>query len=66
MSMNQTDEFKTVKDIARILQVSQSTIYRLINSGVIPCMKLSPRIQRIRLSDILSLKSEVIEDENHR
>lgn len=51
------DEFKTIKDIALLLKVSPSTVYRLINSGVLACITLSPRIRRVKLSEVFKLKN---------
>ena len=43
---NTTEKLLTVKDVARILNVSQTTMRRIINSGTIGFFKFRGNIQR--------------------
>mgnify|MGYP000485745665 FL=1 len=42
-------------DVARLLNVSRSTAFRLIESGAIPSVKLPGRLVRVRLADVRRL-----------
>ena len=43
------DEFLTARQLASVLQVSESTVRRLARDGRIPCVRLTPRILRFNL-----------------
>ena len=45
-------ELLTVAQTAEYLQLSEKTVRRLINKGVLPASKLGDRLLRIRSSDI--------------
>jgi excisionase family DNA binding protein len=45
-------EFLTARQLAEILQVSQSTIHRLRRSGRIPAVVLTDRLIRFNLRDV--------------
>ena len=40
------EEFLTARQLARVLQVSESTVRRLARDGRIPCIRLTPRLLR--------------------
>ena len=40
------EEFLTARQLAEVLQVSESTVRRLARDGRIPCVRLTPRILR--------------------
>jgi excisionase family DNA binding protein len=37
----------TVEQAAALLQIGRTHAWRLVNSGVLPCVRLSPRIVRV-------------------
>lgn len=43
------EEFLTARQLAEILQISQSTVHRLARRGVIPSIEVTPRIRRFSL-----------------
>ena len=43
------DEFLTARQLAEVLQVSESTVRRLAREGRIPCVRLTPRLLRFNL-----------------
>ncbi|MBA3766807.1 MAG: helix-turn-helix domain-containing protein [Acidobacteria bacterium] len=52
-SENQTrEEFLTARQLAAILQVSESTVRRLAQKGRIPSIRLTPRIIRFHLQSV--------------
>ncbi len=40
------EEFLTARQLAGVLQVSESTVRRLARDGRIPCVRLTPRLLR--------------------
>ena len=46
------DEFLTARQLASVLQVSESTVRRLARDGRIPCVRLTPRILRFNLKAV--------------
>ena len=44
-------EFYTVSQLAKLLQLTEMTIYRMVNRGDLPCYCIG-RIKRFRLDDI--------------
>ena len=40
------EEFLTSRQLAEVLQVSESTVRRLARDGRIPCVRLTPRLLR--------------------
>ncbi len=40
------EEFLTARQLAEVLQVSESTVRRLARGGRIPCVRLTPRLLR--------------------
>ena len=40
------EEFLTARQLAQVLQVSESTVRRLAREGRIPCVRLTPRLLR--------------------
>ena len=40
------EEFLTARQLAEVLQVSESTVRRLARDGRIPCVRLTPRLLR--------------------
>ena len=40
------EEFLTARQLAEVLQVSESTVRRLAREGRIPCVRLTPRLLR--------------------
>ena len=50
--MEPREEFLTARQLAEILQVSESTIYRLAHKRRIPSVRLTPRIIRFHLDAV--------------
>ncbi|HYE64187.1 MAG TPA: helix-turn-helix domain-containing protein [Pyrinomonadaceae bacterium] len=50
--MNEREEFLTARQLAAILQVSESTVRRLARTGRIPSIRLTPRIIRFHLQTV--------------
>ena len=48
------EEFLTARQLAGLLQVSESTVRRLAREGRIPSVRLTPRLMRFHLSSVLS------------
>ena len=46
-----TREFYTVAQIARLLQVTEMTIYKIVKRGDLPCYAIG-RVKRFRLGDL--------------
>ena len=46
------EEFLTARQLAGVLQVSESTVRRLARDGRIPCVRLTPRILRFNLKAV--------------
>lgn len=46
------DEFLTARQLAGVLQVSESTVRRLARDGRIPSIRLTPRILRFNLKSV--------------
>jgi excisionase family DNA binding protein len=46
------EEFLTARQLAAILQVSESTVRRLARKGRIPSIRLTPRITRFHLQAV--------------
>jgi predicted site-specific integrase-resolvase len=51
--MPDADEWKKAAEIAAIVRVDPGTIHRYARSGAIPCVRLSRRVVRFRLDDVL-------------
>lgn len=49
---NNTNRLLTAKEIARFLNLSHTTIYKMSRLKTIPCVRLPNKILRFRLSDI--------------
>ncbi len=47
------EEFLTARQLAALLQVSESTVRRLAREGRIPAVRLTPRLTRFHLSSVL-------------
>ena len=50
--MEDREEFLTARQLAEILQVSESTVYRLAQKRRIPSVRLTPRIIRFHLDAV--------------
>jgi|YNPMSStandDraft_1061717.scaffolds.fasta_scaffold17266_5 excisionase family DNA binding protein len=50
------DKWITVRNAAEILGVSKQRVFCLINEGKIGCIKISPRLCKVRLKDVLGYK----------
>lgn len=50
--MDEREEFLTARQLASILQVSESTVRRLAQEGRIPSMRITPRIIRFHLQSV--------------
>ncbi|HEV7395752.1 MAG TPA: helix-turn-helix domain-containing protein [Pyrinomonadaceae bacterium] len=50
--MQEREEFLTAGQLAEILQVSESTVYRLASKRRIPSVRLTPRIIRFHLDAV--------------
>ena len=50
--MEDREEFLTARQLAEILQVSESTVYRLAQRRRIPSVRLTPRIIRFHLDAV--------------
>ncbi len=50
--MENREEFLTASQLAEILQVSESTVYRLAHKRRIPSVRLTPRIIRFHLDAV--------------
>jgi excisionase family DNA binding protein len=48
---DQFDEFYTVGQLARILKLTQVTIYRMVSRGELPCHTIG-RVKRFRTRDV--------------
>ena len=46
------EEFVTARQLAEVLQVSDSTVRRLARDGRIPCVRLTPRLMRFNLKSV--------------
>jgi excisionase family DNA binding protein len=46
------DEFLTARQLAAVLQVSESTVRRLAHAGRIPSIRLTPRLIRFHLPSV--------------
>lgn len=46
------EEFLTARQLALILQVSESTVHRLARTGRIPSLRITPRIKRFHLQAV--------------
>ena len=46
------EEFLTARQLARVLQVSESTVRRLARQGRLPVVHITPRIMRFHLSAV--------------
>jgi len=46
------DEFLTARQLAAVLQVSESTVRRLAQQGRIPSIRLTPRLLRFHLRSV--------------
>ena len=46
------EEFLTSRQLAEVLQVSESTVRRLAREGRIPCVRLTPRLLRFNLKAV--------------
>jgi len=47
------EEFVTARQLAEVLQVSESTVRRLARDGRIPCVRLTPRLLRFNLKAVV-------------
>ncbi len=47
------DEFLTARQLADVLQVSESTVRKLSRDGRIPVVRLTPRLARYNLAAVL-------------
>ncbi|HWW75530.1 MAG TPA: helix-turn-helix domain-containing protein [Pyrinomonadaceae bacterium] len=47
------EEFLTARQLAEVLQVSESTVRRLARDGRIPSVRLTPRILRFNLKSVV-------------
>ena len=52
MAGQEREEFLTASQLAEILQVSESTVYRLAHKRRIPSVRLTPRIIRFHLDAV--------------
>lgn len=46
------EEFLTARQLAELLQVSESTVRRLARDGRIPCVRLTTRLMRFNLKAV--------------
>jgi excisionase family DNA binding protein len=46
------EEFLTARQLAEVLQVSESTVRRLARAGRIPCVRLTARLLRFNLKAV--------------
>lgn len=46
------EEFLTARQLAEVLQVSETTVRRLARDGRIPCVRLTPRLLRFNLKSV--------------
>ena len=51
---NKREEFLTARQLAKILQVSESTVRRLAREGRIPSIRLTSRLLRFHLQSVMS------------
>ena len=51
-ALPEKEEFLTARQLAEILQVSETTVRRLAQKRRIPCVRLSPRIIRFHLEAV--------------
>jgi excisionase family DNA binding protein len=52
-SRNGRGEFLTARQLAEVLQVSESTVRKLAREGRIPVVRLTPRLTRYNLQSVL-------------
>jgi excisionase family DNA binding protein len=50
---NGRGEFLTARQLAEVLQVSESTVRKLAREGRIPVVRLTPRLARFNLQSVL-------------
>jgi excisionase family DNA binding protein len=48
------EEFLTARQLAKLMQVSESTVRRLAREGRIPSVRLTPRLLRFHLSAVMN------------
>lgn len=60
MMFEQYNDVVTVEELAKMLRVGRSTAYTLVNSGVIPCIRVRRKI-RISKQAIIQYLSETKE-----
>jgi excisionase family DNA binding protein len=60
------EEFLTARQLASILQVSESTVRRLAHSGRIPSIRLTPRIIRFHLPSVRDALDGTHRSRTHR
>ena len=48
------DRYITARQLAAVLQVSETTVRRLAREGRIPCVRLTPRLLRFHLPSVTS------------
>ena len=51
-SRDKRSEYLTARQLAQVLQISESTVHRLRRSGVIPAVVLTQRLIRYNLRDV--------------
>ncbi len=51
-------EFYTVSQLARLLQLTEMTIYRMVHRGELPCYSIG-RVKRFRHNDIEAFLKEL-------
>lgn len=51
-SKDKRSEYLTARQLAQVLQISESTVHRLRRSGVIPAVVLTQRLIRYNLRDV--------------
>ena len=59
-------EYLTAKQLAQILQISESTIHKLRRSGKIPAVMLTDRLIRFNLKDVKHALRPVQSGGNHQ
>lgn len=64
MDKRADDELLTVKQGAALLQVSTDAMYRMINEGVLPARRLSPRRTRLLRSEVEAALRPVVVKRN--
>ena len=61
-----SDDLLTVEESAKLLRVSPTTIWRLVQSGQLPAIRVGRKALRIRKSDLQAMVRPATEESERR